>query len=156
MKRGFMDFAATRIIPDRPGETAEYYAKEYLESAGKDGSDAQNPVQSLANTLRKRVGTGGEKRVRRERVGGVYRYFPVGPRPLGTDSEYKDIAIQISLSAGELRILDDFVAVGHFNSRSHVLAWLVREGVKARSIDVEKVAEIRKKIDELKGSIPPL
>ena len=59
MKRGFMDFAATQIIPDRPGETAEYYAREYLEAAGKDGSDAKNPVQSLANTLRKRVGTGG-------------------------------------------------------------------------------------------------
>lgn len=158
MKRGFMDFVATVIIPHHPGEKAEYYAREYLDAdaAGKDGSDSKNPVQSLANTLSKQVKTGREKRVRRERIGGVYCYFPARLHSSGTDSEHKDIAVQISLSAEELKILDDFVAVGKFNSRSDVLTWLAREGIKSRRADVDKVVGIRKQIDELKGSVPPL
>jgi hypothetical protein len=156
MRRGFMDFVATRIIPDHPGETAEYYAREYLEIAGKDGSDAKNPIQSLANTLSKRVGTGGEKRVRRERIGGIYRYFPAMPSSAGVEPHLKDIAIQISLCPEELEILDNFVAVGKFTTRGHVLTWLAREGIRARHADIEKVESIIKQIDELKGSAPQL
>lgn len=156
MKRGFMDYVATHLIPEHPGETADYYAREYLKIFGKDGSDAKNPAQSLANTLSKRVGTGGEKRVRRERIGGVYRYFPVIPSSAGMKPQLKDIAIQLCLSPEELKILDDFVAVGKFSSRSLVLTWLTREGIRARHADIEKVENIVKQIDELKGSAPKL
>jgi len=151
-----MDFAATRIIPDFPGETAEYYAREYLEIAGKDASDAKDPVQSWANTLSKQVARGREKRVRREKIGGVYRYFPVQVSSPGTEPQLKDIAIQLSLSPEELRVLDNFIAVGKFNSRGHVLTWLAREGIRARNADIDRVESIVKQIDQLKGSAPQL
>jgi len=156
MKKGFTDFAATRIIPEFPGETAEYYAREYLEVAGKDASDAKDPVQSWANTLSKQVARGREKRVRREKIGGVYRYFPVQRSSPGTEPQLRDIAIQVSLSPGELKILDNFVGVGRFTSRGHVLAWLAREGIRARHADIEKVEDIIRQINELKGSAPQL
>ncbi len=156
MKRGFMDFAATRLIPQHPGETAEYYAQEYVEVAGEEASDAQNPVMSLANTLRKRVGTGGEKRIRREKTSGVYRYYPANAEAGNTSAEQKSVAVQAFLLPDELKILDDFVVLGKFSSRGQVLAWLAREGIKSRHADVEKVAEIAREIDSLKGSAPPL
>ena len=64
MQRGFMDFVATRIIPDYPGHPAEWYAREYLRVVGVSASDAEDQVQSLRNTLSKQVQTGREKRVR--------------------------------------------------------------------------------------------
>ena len=75
MKRGFMDFVATRLIPDYPGQTAVWYAREYLKLFN-DGSDAGNREQSLTSTLNKGVQTGQERRVWRKKIEGVYRYFP--------------------------------------------------------------------------------
>lgn len=81
MKRGFMDLAVT-IIEEYPGLTAKEVAQEAL---GSDSnlSDAQKtpPEQSLATTLDKQVRTGAEKRIRRERIKGVYRFFPISVSP---------------------------------------------------------------------------
>lgn len=154
MRKGFMDFVATRLIPESPGGTAEWYAKEYVELFGKDASDAKKPVQSLASTLAKQVREGREKRVRRERIGGEYRFFPVNSTSPGEGEALESIAVQILLYAQELQILDDFVAVGSFRNRGDALVWLAREGIKARRDDIEKVAQVRKQIEELKKSIP--
>jgi len=88
MARGFTDLVAGSIIPEFPGETAEMYAREALDS-GIVSSDAEHPVQSLANTLAKQVREGREERVIRVRIGSLlelldptkltavkYRYFP--------------------------------------------------------------------------------
>jgi len=94
MARGFTDLVAGSIVPEFPGETAEVYAMEALDS-GIISSDAEDPVQSLANTLAKQVREGREKRVIRKRIGSLselleptkligvkYRYFPTGLREL--------------------------------------------------------------------------
>jgi len=150
MKRGFMDYVVT-MMPDYPGQTAKWWAKEYL--AGVGGSDAKDPEQSLANTLSKRVRTGKVSGIRREKVRGVHLFFPAKTRTAEEAPNLQDVAFQIAMSAGELEILDSFVAVGKFRNRSEVLAWFVKEGFKAMHDDIEKAANIRKQIEELKRSI---
>jgi hypothetical protein len=150
MKRGFMDYVVT-LMPDCPGQTAKWWAKGYLASGR--GSDAKDKVQSLASTLSKQVRTGKVSSIRRERVGGVYCYFPARTRTAEEAPNLQDVAFQIAMSSEELEILDSFVFVGKFRNRSEVLAWFAREGFKARQDDIEKVANIRKQIEELKRSI---
>jgi Arc/MetJ-type ribon-helix-helix transcriptional regulator len=151
MQRGFTDFVATRMIPDHPGHEASWYAREYLKLV--DGSDlvAQNPVQSLANTLSKQVQTGREKRVRRERIKGVFRYFPVSESSTLDASE--DIIVQFSLSTQELENIDNLVAVGKFANRNDVIKWLVIEGIKSNRSYLNKAAQIKEQIEQLKRRI---
>ena len=152
MKRGFMDFVATILIPDFPGETALWYARRYLEESGNDGSDAKHPEQSLANTLSKQVKTGREKRVRRERIKGVYCFFPATMSSTSDSSE--DIVVQISLSSQELEDIDNLVTVvGKFDNRSSAIKWLLMEGIKANRGYLNKVAAIRDQIERLKGEV---
>jgi hypothetical protein len=148
MKRGFMNFVTTRIIPDFPGHTALWYAKEYLESFS-DGSDAENKVRSLANTLSKQVQTGREKRIRRERIDGVYCFFPVSSK----SSSGEDIVTQFSLSNDEIRDIDNLVAVDKFRNRSDAIKWLVTEGIKANRVYLNKVASTRHQIEQLKRDV---
>jgi Arc/MetJ-type ribon-helix-helix transcriptional regulator len=150
MKKGFMDFVATILIPDFPGETAQWYAEHYLEERGDDGSDAKHPVQSLANTLSKQVLEGKEKRVRRHRVGGVYRYFPVAASDEG---HLENVVVQVSLSTQELEDIDNLVAVEKFNNRNDAIKWLVVEGIKANRGYLDKVADTRKQIEDLKRGV---
>ena len=151
MKKGFMDFVARRLIPDFPGQTAQWYAEQYLQLED-NGSDAKDPVQSLANTLDKQVREGREKRIRRERKGGVYRYFPVSA---SNEGHLENVVVQVSLSTQEQELgdIDNLVAVGKFNSRSDAIKWLVVEGIKANRGFLDKVADIRKQIEELKRDI---
>ncbi len=152
MKRGFMDFVATRLIPDHPGHTASWYAYEYLQLGDDlDLSDAKHPLQSLANTLSKQVKTGREKRIRRERIKGKYCYFHVSMPPASGSSE--DIIIQLSLSVQELKDIDNLVAVGKFDNRSSAIKWLVLEGIKAKRTHLDKVADVRNQIDSLKREV---
>ena len=151
MKRGFMDFVATILIPDFPGATALWYARKYLEESGGNGSDAKHPEQSLANTLSKQVQTGREKRVRRERIKGVYCFFPASMSSASDSSE--DIVVQLSLSTQELEDIDDLVAVGKFNNRSEAIKWLVIEGITANRGYLDKVADTRNQIERLKREV---
>lgn len=149
MARGFMEFARSLICGDFPGQTAEWYAEEGLDS-GLVSSDAKNPVQSLANTLAKQVRQGREPRIRRERVGGKCLYFPVSD----PDEEHlENIVVQISLSTQEVEILDSLVAVGKCSNRSDAIMWLAKEGIKATGGYLDKVADTRKQIERIKAAV---
>ena len=142
---------AVEIVKTYPGETALMIAREALDH-DSNLSDAQNPEQSLANTLNKQVQTGKGKRIRRERIGGVYRYFPVSGSSASDSSE--DIVVQISLSTQELKDIDNLVAVvGKFDNRSGVIKWLVTEGIKANRTYLDKVADARNQIERLKREV---
>ena len=152
MKRGFMDFVATRLIPDHPGHTARWYAHEYLQLGDdSDLSDAKYPLQSLANTLSKQVKTGREKRVRRERIKGVYCFFLASTSSASNSSE--EIVVQLSLSAQELKDIDNLVAVDKFKNRNNAIKWLVAEGIKANRTYLDKVADTTSQIEQLKKEV---
>ena len=151
MQRGFTDFVATRIIPDHPGHTASWYAREYLKLVDESELVAQNPVQSLTNTLSKQVQTGREKRVRRERIKGIFRYFPISESSTSDASE--DIIVQFSLSAQGLEHIDNLVAVGKFANRNDAIKWLVIEGIKSNRNYLNKAAQIKQQIEQLKSRI---
>jgi len=149
MKQGFMDHVATILIPEFPGATSLWYAKAYLEEGGS--SDAKHPEQSLANTLNKQVKEGREKRIRRERIKGVYCYFPAA---MGTTPDSSiEIVIQLSLPAKELKDIDNLVAVDKFKTRSHAVRWLVMEGIKANHTYLDKVADAVNQIERLKKEV---
>ena len=148
MKRGFMDFVATILIPDFPGGTALWYAEKYLEEKGSDASDAKQPKQSLANTLSKQVQTGRERRIWRKRVGGVYCYFPTSMLPTSNSAE--EVIVQMSLSKQELKDIDNLVTIDKFRNRNDAIKWLVTEGIKAKRGYLDKVVDIRQQIERLK------
>jgi len=147
MKRGFMDLAV-EIIKAFPGHTALWIAREAL-AHDSDLSDANNPDVSLANTLSKQVQTGREKRVRRERIKGIYCFFPASD---SSDSS-EEIIVQLPLSTQELKDVDNLVAVGKFSNRSNAIKWLVIEGIKANRAYLDKVADARNQIERLKREI---
>ena len=148
MKRGFMDVVATSIIPAFPGETARWYAEEYLHD---NKSDAKDPVQSLANTLDKQVREGKEQRIRRERVGGIYRYFPASKS--NDSNSGQNIIVQFTLSSEELEDVNNLVSSGKFNNRNNAIKWLVAEGIKSNRSYLNKVAEVKRQIERLKKEI---
>ncbi len=151
MRQGFMEHVATVLIPEFPGETALWYARAYLQEAGRDGSDSKTPEQSLANTLSKQVQTGKEKRIRRERIRGVYCYFPASARTTPDSSE--EIIVQLSLLAKELQDVDNLVTVDKFKTRSNAVRWLVMEGIKANRAYLQKVADTVNQIEQLKKEV---
>ena len=157
MRRGFTDYAATILIPDFPGETARWYAEKYLQEPGNTGSDARDKVQSLASTLDKQVREGRERRVRRDRINGLYRFFPASASGEGHQekggSSLENIVAQIPLSMQELKDIDNLVAVDKFNNRSDAIKWLVMQGIAANRAYLDKVADIRMQIDRLKSGL---
>ncbi len=156
MKSGFTDFVATRLIPDNPGQTARWYAREYLQ-LGDNLSDAKNPEESLANTLDKQVRREREHRIRRERIDGKYRFFPViAPSGLKDESKTENIVIQISLSQEKLTDIDNLITVDRFKNRNDVIKWLVNEGIKVNRNDLDKEAEATKQIEQMKRLVVSL
>ena len=151
MKRGFMDLVASCIIPKNPGWTAKEYAAEALEHDSDLSDSKKDPIASLANTLSKQVQTGRERRIRRERIGGVYHYFPTSVPSASNSNE--DIVVQISLSTQELEDIDNLVAVGKFNNRSDAIKWLAIEGITANRGYLDKVADTRNQIERLKREV---
>jgi hypothetical protein len=153
MTRGFTDFVATTLVPEHPGQTASWYAWEYLQLSDKfsDSSRAKNPVQSLANTLDKLVREGKEPRIRRERIGGVYRYFSTLKSPNASSGQ--EIITQFTLSSEELEDVSNLVSSGKFDNRNNAIKWLVIEGIKANRTYLNKVAEIKRQIERLKKEI---
>jgi Arc/MetJ-type ribon-helix-helix transcriptional regulator len=153
MKSGFTDFVATRLIPDHPGQTARWYAREYLQ-LGDKMSDAKNPEESLANTLDKQVREGKETRVRRERVGGRYRYFPVAATLSSlTCSDEESIVVQIILPKQEKNDINNLVAVDRFKNRNDVIRWLVTEGMKSQRDYLDRVNDTAQQIQQMKKKI---
>ena len=153
MKSGFTDFVATRLIPDYPGQTARWYAREYLQ-LGDKMSDAKNPEESLANTLDKQVREGRETRVRRERVGGKYCYFPAPPRLSSlTCSDEENIVVQLSLSKREQDDVKNLIAVDRFKNRNDAIRWLVTEGAKTQRDYLDRVNDIAQQIRQMKKNI---
>lgn len=150
MKKGFMDVVATSIIPQFPGETARWYAEEYLQ-IGDNLSDAKDPVQSLANTLDKQVREGKEPRIKRQRVDGKYRYFPVSQSR--DSNSFHEVVTQINLSSEELQDIDNLVAIEKFSNRNGAIKWLIIEGIKANRDYLNKVFETKRKIEQLKKQI---
>ncbi|MFC1916704.1 hypothetical protein ACFLX1_01040 [Chloroflexota bacterium] len=144
-----MDLALT-IIKEYPGLSASEVAREALDYSS-DLSDAKNAEQSFATTLNKQVQTGHEKRIRRERVGGLYRYFPAS-MPADSDSN-GEIFAQISLPKDRLKDIDNLVAVDKFNNRSDAVKWLVIEGIKTNRAYLDKVADTRQQIDKLRREV---
>ena len=150
MKSGFTDFVATRLIPDYPGQTARWYAREYLQ-LGDKMSDARNPEESLANTLDKQVREGRETRVRRERVGGKYCYFPTPPRlSSSTCCEWESIVVQIILSKQEQDDINNLIAVDRFRNRNDAVRWLVTEGINTQRDYLDRVQATAKQIEQMK------
>jgi len=149
MKKGFMDFLTVSLIPDCPGNTSEWYAREYLRLF-PDSSDAKDPVRSLANTLDKQVREGREKLIKRKRIGGIYLYFPA---TAPDDGHFEDVVLQLSMSTEELQHINNLVVVEKFNNRNDAIKWLLEEGIKTNRHYLEKVANIRKRIEELKRAI---
>ena len=149
MKRGFMDLAV-EIVKEYPGLTALSIAREALDCSS-NLSDAQDPEQSLASTLNKGVQTGQEKRIRRERIDGLYRYFPVSGSSASDSTE--DVVVQLSLSTQELKDIDNLVAVGKFNNRSSAIKWLIVEGIATNRAYLDEVADARNQIERLKREV---
>jgi hypothetical protein len=149
MKRGFMDVAAT-IVKEYPGLTAKEVAAEALDYSS-DLSDAADPLQSLATTLDKQVRTGAEQRIKRERVKGVYRFFPTSISPsLDTNQE---ILVQLSLAKDALEDVDNLVAVDKADNKSGAVAWLVLEGIRANRAYLDRVGNTRKQIELMKKDL---
>jgi Arc/MetJ-type ribon-helix-helix transcriptional regulator len=149
MNRGFMDLAV-KILENYPGLTALEVAKEALGSKIIT-STAENPEQSFATTLDKQVRTGSEKRIRRERVEGVYKYFLSSAPPSSDSSE--EIVVQLSLPLHQLNDIDNLIAIDKYNNRSSAIRWLILEGIKANRIYLDKVGEIKKQIERLKEGL---
>ena len=150
MKKGFMDYAATHLIPDYPGQVAAWYAKEYL-TLFEDGSDSKNQEQSLASTLNKQVQTGLEQRVWRRKINGVYRYFPASMA--STQDSIEETVVQLSLTRQELEDIDNLVAVDKFANRNSAVKWLLTEGIKASRNYLDKVADTKNQIERLKRDL---
>jgi len=150
MKSGFTDFAATKLIPTEPGQTARHYARVYLELDDKSKlSDSRNPEESLANTLDKQVREGRVPGIKRERVGGKYRFFPV----VGPQRNTEKVVVQIELLSDEIQDVDSLVIVGKYKNRNDAIGWLVGEGIKANRALLDKANSVRKQIDQLKKDV---
>jgi len=147
MKSGFMEFVATKLILDHPGQTERWYAKEYLQ-LGSNLSDAKNPEESLANTLAKQVREGREPRIKRIRKGGKYLYFPAAMTYIPDTNE--EIFIQLSLSKEELKDIDNLVTIEKFKNRDTTIKWLIQEGIKSNRDYLNKVENTISQIEILK------
>jgi hypothetical protein len=141
---------AIEIIKEYPGMTSREVAREALGS-GLISSGAKNPEQSFATTLNKQVQTGLEKHIRRERIKGIWRYF-LASAP-STQGSVEEIAAQFSLTAQEIKDIDNLVAVGKSKNRSDAIKWLVTEGIKTNRTYLDKVDETKNKIEHLKKEI---
>ncbi len=153
MKRGFMDLVVNSIVPTYPGKTAVWIATEAL-ALDSSLSDAKDKLASLANTLSKQVQTGREKRLRRERINGVFCYFLVSAHSAKEATEkYEDVIAQMAFSNQELADIDNLVEVNKFESRSGAIKWLVTEGIKVNRSYLDKVADIKSQIEKLKTEV---
>lgn len=153
MKSGFTDFVATRLIPDHPGHTARWYAREYLRIGGKL-SDAKNPEESLTNTLDKQVREGREIRVRRERVDGRNCFFPAAATLSSlTGSDEESIVVQIMLPKQEQNDINNLIAVDRFKNRNDAIRWLVTEGTKSQRAYLDRVNDTAQQIQQMKKTV---
>jgi hypothetical protein len=152
MKLGFMEHVAKILILEFPGQTAEWYAKAYLKEAGQNGSDAKNPVESLANTLSKQVKTGNEKRIKREKVNGIYHYFPIELKK-DTQRTFEEVVVQLRISKEALRDIENLVRLGKVVSRNDAIYWLLLKGREAKRAYLSRLETAMSRIEEIKKEI---
>src|SRR3990172_9916178 len=109
--KGFTE-RAVDLIQRKPGLTDREYAEWALRD-GLAGSDAKNPVMSLAKTLDKQVRDGRESRVIRRREGGKLRFYPASPSlTYGHEIPREPVPVTMRLPAEAVRCLDDLVEMG--------------------------------------------
>jgi len=152
MKQGFMEHVRKVLILDFPGQTAEWYAKAYLEEAGHDGSDSKIPVRSLTNTLSKQVKNEREKNIRRERIKGIYHYFPVSAK-FTHDTTKEEVITQLNLPVHLIRDIDNLVVLGKVLSRNDAIFWLILKGREAKRAYLDRLEGVRNRIELLKKEV---
>jgi hypothetical protein len=127
MKKGFMRWVRD-AIQDFPGLTQGQYA--YLAGYGYAESDAKgDPVPSHGGTLAKQVKGMKEPHIRREKIGGKYRYFPI--MGVATKTSIQNISFRISLSNEEWQGIDNLISKGDFRNRNEVIEWLAKRCISA-------------------------
>ena len=158
MRKGFTYQVMPGLTKKHPG----LKGKEYAQMALADGlteSDAKDPVQSLAASLAKEVREGRQKQIRAEKVGGVIRYYPAPDGEQKAGASKKATAAQLEepvslrLNRQTVGIVDMFVEVGHYRTRSEVLSWLVEEGIHNNQSMVERVEKAVEQIRTIKRSL---
>ncbi len=161
MKKGFKKVVLD-LVRKNPGLTAREYSKIALDQ-GLANSDSKDPIFSLATTLMKEV--------REQRMPGIVmkgerpqRFFPDNStsseemRKIADDivkktlSNYKAITILLPDDVAEA--VDMLVEVSKFGNRTEALIWLVREGIKAKSLELVQVKKVVEQIKQLKQSVP--
>ena len=163
MKKGFKKIILD-LVKENPGLTAKEYAKVALDR-GLCASDSKDPVFSLATTLMKEV--------REDRMLGIMakgnrpqRFYPAEDKKLIPDDLKKlvdgvgnkasspwDKHMTILLPSDIVQALDMLVEVSRFGNRNDALIWLIREGIKAKQLEMEQVKKVVDKIKILKHSV---
>ena len=149
MKSSFMDYVRNTLIQEHPGKTARWYAKQYLE-LGHYLNDSKIPVESLTNALERHIGLGREQSIRREKIDGVFHYYPVNSdleAVIGSRDE--TMICQVELSGEDIRDINNLLAVDKFINMDKAVSWLVKEGIKANRDYLEKVDEVVQKTVEV-------
>ena len=157
MKLGFMDFVRAILIPEFPGQTANWYAEKFLDEKGQI-SESKTPKQSLANTLRKQVQLDWEPTIRREQIKGIYHYFPVERNEIQQQTNLpkkseEDLIVQLTLSNEILKDINNLVEVGKFKNRTDAIKWLIIEGIHVKRSYLDKVEQTRKEIERIKKEL---
>jgi predicted transcriptional regulator len=109
-----------RFVADHPGVSVATVAEHLLETKGQTRTTALNTMERLRT----------KGFLRREKVGGIYNYFPAGGK--------------IRLFEG---LVDDFVETVLGGSVTPLVAYLTKK-VEA---DPSEIAELRRLLDKLEG-----
>ena len=134
---GFLD-EAIKEINARPGQSATEIVNRLL-LEGKVTSAAINPIGSLVATLHKHHPS---KSVRREWVGGEYRFYPEAQaNSIDVESLPKSVGHTTTVGAEEwipsdcAEFIDALLVLGRFNSHREAIVWLVRKGMESVKVN---------------------
>ncbi len=151
MQHGFKA-VVVQLISERPGLPAEEYARMALER-GLCGSDAKDPVFSLATTLAKQVRKGRmADQVRRERVNGRFCYFPAHYPSESETQLGNGLRVEVELPPDAARRVTDLLEIEEFGSPSEAVVWLLQAGIKAKQPALNEIANELQEIRQRKES----
>jgi len=152
MPKGFKR-VVTVLIRENPGLTSGEYAQIALQRH-LCASDSRDPVFSLATTLAKEYREGRMPGIEARKIDGSLRYYPAGHAASGEGVLTKnEVAVSLSLPSSVIQTVDTLLELGKFNSRSAVLAWLIEEGIRARSHELQQAEAVAREIRRLKQSV---
>ncbi len=139
----------TALVKANPGLTAREYAKMAL-SQRLAGSDARDPVFSLASTLAKEVREGRMESIKASATKPV-RYYPDerSPKPVGKPNDPITVVAPADLSD----TLNVFVEAGKFETRGEALMWLASAGTRLTVAELKQAKLVVKQIRRLKRSL---